>query len=253
MDSIELIEVLKKEYECNFSGWDFSHLNGRMIEDPLPWSYTDIIYEYMKNSNCMLDMGTGGGEFLDSLSNLPNEVFATEGYEPNIVLARKKLANKKIEVKVVKEDGILNFNNCLFDLIINRHESYNVNELFRVLKPDSYFITQQVGGMNDYNINSYLGALQPKYFNWCLAKTIEELYKAGFSIIKKREAVGKTRFFDIKSIVYYLKCIPWQIEDFSIDKYFGRLKILNEIIIDQGYIDFLNHRFIVIAQKNKTL
>jgi ubiquinone/menaquinone biosynthesis C-methylase UbiE len=250
MNSIDFLATLKKEYEAKFSGWDFSHLDGHMVQDPLPWNYTDIINEYIKNSNVMLDMGTGGGEFLDSLPYLPRKVYATEGYEPNIEIARQRLAKKNIEVRVVNEDDKLNFDNCLFDLIINRHESYNVDELFRVLKPNSYFITQQVGGMNDYNLNSYLGASQPKYFNWCLVKTIEELYEAGFSILKRKETIGKSRFYDIASIVYYLKCIPWQIDNFSVDKYSKRLELLNDIIEEQGFIDFLYHRFILVAYKD---
>jgi hypothetical protein len=34
----------------------------------------------------LLDMGTGGGELLSSLPNLPNNTFATESYKPSIPL-----------------------------------------------------------------------------------------------------------------------------------------------------------------------
>ncbi len=39
-------------------------------------------------------------------------------------------------VKQILSDGDLPFNDNIFDLIINRHDSYDVNEIKRILKPD---------------------------------------------------------------------------------------------------------------------
>ncbi len=35
-----IIETWKREEQYPFSGWDFSHLDGRMLEDQPPWSYS---------------------------------------------------------------------------------------------------------------------------------------------------------------------------------------------------------------------
>ena len=83
----ELKQYLISEYEQNFSGWDFSYLQGKMEEDALPWSYRHVVSDLISSSQNMLDMGTGGGEFLDSLSALPAKTYATEGYPPNIEVA----------------------------------------------------------------------------------------------------------------------------------------------------------------------
>ena len=249
MNSIDLKEYLKTEFEQKFSGWDFSYLSGKMEESPLEWNYLSILDNYFEKSVYCLDMGTGGGEYLDSFSKLPEKTFATEGYEPNIGIAKNRLSKRGIEVKRVNDDNILPFDDCFFDLIINRHEEYLVSELSRVLKANGYFITQQVGGMNDIDVNSTLGAKSPNYYDWCLLKTINELKETGFRIIDYKEQIGYTRFYDIGSIVYYLKCIPWQIDDFSVDLYFDRLKLLNEYIEKYKCKDFINHRFFVIAQK----
>ncbi|MCK4667145.1 methyltransferase domain-containing protein [Candidatus Dependentiae bacterium] len=245
------MSLLQNEYSASFEGWDFSYLtkSGRMEESPLPWHYKQMINQYIPKSKVLLDMGTGGGEFLSSLDNLPLKVFATEGYESNIEIARNCLAPKGIEVKPIAEDNLLPFQDNFFDLIINRHEAYSVFELNRVLKPNGIFITQQVGGMNDIDINSMLGAPLPKYFDWCLLKTIEDLIENGLTVTASDEYIGKTRFYDIGAIVYYLKCIPWQIEDFSIKKYFSRLKLLSDHIYKKGFIDFIYHRFYIIASK----
>ncbi len=249
MDAAELKKYLQGEFEQKFTGWDFSHLNGKMEDSPLPWNYALILEDYFKASSHCLDMGTGGGEFLDSFKDLPSAMFATEGYGPNVDIAKTRLQKRGIEVRRIGEDNILPFEDGFFDLIVNRHEEYVASELHRALKPDGYFVTQQVGGMNDIDLNSALGAPVPEFYDWCLFKTLGELRNAGFEILDCAESMGYTRFYDIGSIVYYLKCIPWQIGDFSVELYFDKLWLLGEYMKKYRHKDFVNHRFLVIAQK----
>ena len=67
----------------SLEGCDFSHLTGRWKSDPLPWDYGAIIKHYHHSSNKLLDLGTGGGEFLLTLAHLDDCTFVTEGYPPN--------------------------------------------------------------------------------------------------------------------------------------------------------------------------
>jgi SAM-dependent methyltransferase len=244
-----LYEYLSREYNTHFSGWDFSYLNGRMVEDELPWNYRNIVENNFSGKNCLLDMGTGGGEFLCSLSNLPKNVYATEGYEPNIPIAEKRLKERGFILKPIKTDDEIPFDKEYFDIIINRHESFNINELKRTLKKDGIFITQQVGGLNDIDLNMALETKTMDYAEWCLIKNIEIFRDAGMKILEFGERIGKTKFIDIGAVVYYLKCIPWQVNDFSIEKYYKKLEILNEIIKINGFIEFILHRFYIIIKK----
>ena len=57
------------------------------------------------------------------------------------------------------------------------------------------------------------------------------------------------RFYDIGAIVYQLKAIPWQIPDFSVERYFEQLKSIHEKIRQDGYVDVFEHRFFIIAEK----
>ncbi len=63
----ELIQTWLEEEERPFTGWDFSYLDGRMIQDEEPWSYLERAADLMRNSASVLDMDTGGGEKLLSL------------------------------------------------------------------------------------------------------------------------------------------------------------------------------------------
>ena len=77
-----------------FSGWDFSYITetGRMQEVPVRWNYYSKIKPYLYNVDRLLDLGTGGGEKLSKFTPLPKETYATEGYKPNVEIAKKTLS-----------------------------------------------------------------------------------------------------------------------------------------------------------------
>ena len=61
---------LAEEAAAHMKGWDFSHLDGRYSEGQnLPWNYRSVIDRYRRPEHRLLDMDTGGGEFL--LSGAP--------------------------------------------------------------------------------------------------------------------------------------------------------------------------------------
>ena len=53
-----------REENNTFKGWDFSYLENRWVDEELPWNYRDILKKYLNPDYKLLDMGTGGGEFL---------------------------------------------------------------------------------------------------------------------------------------------------------------------------------------------
>lgn len=69
MNKHELINIWKtEEHVAHIHGWDFSHIEGRYTEETdLPWDYRHIILNYLKPEMKLLDIDTGGGEFLLSL------------------------------------------------------------------------------------------------------------------------------------------------------------------------------------------
>jgi len=54
-----------------FSGWDFSWLRGQWREGHTSWDFGATVRERFAQADALLDMGTGGGEFLASLAPLP--------------------------------------------------------------------------------------------------------------------------------------------------------------------------------------
>ena len=248
----DMFEFYLNDSKKKFSGWDFSYVadTGRMVEFPLEWSYTSKILKKLRNANSLLDMGTGGGEFLSLLQPLPVNSYATEGYEPNLPIAKERLEPLGVNVVKVEEDNSLDFEDNFFDLVINRHEEYSASEVKRVLKQNGYFITQQVGGKNCIGLNKILGSIDDfGMTEWELDYAVSELKEVGLKIIEKYEDFPKLRFYDVGAIIYYLKAVPWQIPDFSVDKYYNSLKKVHNKIQEKGFIDIKEHRFMIAARK----
>ncbi len=242
--------------ETALKGWDFSSLtgSGRMAETPLPWDYRSIIKPKMQNIRRMLDMGTGGGEFLKTLAPLPLETFATEGYESNVKIAEDNLSACRVKVISGYKDNALPFEDDFFELIINRHEYYEPAEVNRILMPGGMFITQQVKWDVDKEIIELLG-IDPKlaaaeYYGWCLQKAVDELSISGFKVIRSEEAPGFTYFTDTNALILYIKIINWLIPDFTAEKYREQLNEAEKIISVNGRFASTLNRFLIVAKKN---
>ncbi|MCP8970857.1 class I SAM-dependent methyltransferase [Ectobacillus ponti] len=242
---------LLKQADASFGGWDFSYIadTGRMATEPLPWSYAVQAMREMKRSKAMLDMGTGGGEFLSRLAPLPLYTAATEAYPPNVEVARRRLEPLGVVVQQIENDYELPFFDSEFDLVINRHEAYAVSELKRILQPGGRFITQQVGGLHLADLNELLWAGSGPYTHWDLAHAAAELAEAGFRILEQQEAFPYQRFYDVGALVYYLKAIPWQVPDFTIEAYEAALYELHQLIEQKGYIEVRMHRFFLKSER----
>ncbi len=213
-----------------FSGWDFGYITKtrRMVDSPLKWNYHNVVLPWIREAEAVLDMGTAGGEILSQFAPLPPTAYATEQFEPNVSIARERLEPLGVKVVQISEkhpnNEILPFDDGFFDLVVSRHESYDPQELMRILKRRGRFITQQVG-QGLWALVKTLTGIEKVVTDWKLTSLVGALESAGFRTIHAWEDVQHVRFYDIGAIVYWLKAIPWIIEDaigvqdFSIEKY----------------------------------
>src|SRR3989344_1004385 len=242
-----LLERWRHDESAPMHGWDFSYIRNRMASESPPWDYTDIVREYLANAESAIDLETGGGEFLSSLKPLPTKMYATEGYAPNYELEKRRLSPLGIHVIHCMGDAHLSFPEGYFDVILNRHGTFNAVEIRRLLKPNGVFCTQQVGGKNLHDLISLFRV--KKKSDWGAAKVQKNLTSDGLTIVKSEEWSGKRVFHDVGAIVYFLKAIQWLVPGFTVDKYKSVLYNL-QTRLDQGeLLAFTDERFLVIAKK----
>ncbi len=249
--SMELITVKKSWFEAEkqeFRGWDFSHLEGRWEESPLPWNYLEIINQHRQPEHSLLDMGTGGGEFLLSIGHPHHLTSVTEGYPPNYDLCRRHLYPLGIEVRQISDDSNIPYANRAFDLVINRHESFDAGEVWRVLKPGGIFITQQVGGMNNRNLAKILILdFEPLFPHHHLAENVTLLSR--FEVLRAEEFFGEHKFFDLEALIHFARISEWEFPEFSVNTCCSGLCQLDKILTKNGFVSGILNRFIIVARK----
>lgn len=248
----ELIKFWKAEEEiAHIHGWDFSHIDGRYMEDTdFPWDYRQVIGEYLTPEKKLLDIDTGGGEVLLSLGHPYENTAATENYPPNVQLCKETLLPLGIDFKQADGNGALPYPNDHFHMVIDRHGDFNPKEIYRVLKPGGIFVMQQVGAENDRELVELLCGNVAKPFTQQYADKAEETFlDAGFSILRKEECFRPIRFFDIGALTWFAHVIPWEFPDFSVDTHLEKLISAQRIVEQTGCIEGRTHRFLLVAQK----
>ena len=242
---------LYEESIAQIKGWDFSHIEGRYKEYPLPWEYRGIIEKYLKPTDKLLDIDTGGGELLMSLGHEPNLTYATEGYAPNVELCRSVFSEKGIHFSEMSDYSHMPFAQESFDVVINRHGSYDAKEIYRVLKKGGIFITQQVGEDNDRElVELLLPNCKKQFCGHNLENRTREFEKCGFEILEKDEAFVPMEFYDVGALVWFAKIIEWEFVGFSVEKCIENLYKAEKIIEEIGKISCRTHRFYFAAKKN---
>ena len=250
MAKSELIKQWQIEENFTFQGWDFSHIDGRWDYPNPPWDYPKIVKSYLEKTDVLLDMGTGGGEVLLSLKHSNENTFATESYAPNFELCKEKLSPLGITVVQTYNDDKLPFENEFFDIIINRHESFDLSEVNRTLKRGGYFITQQVGNKNSYDFAQKLFEnFTPHSNSHSIENYTKTLTDFGYQIIQAEDVKFPVKFFDTGAFVYYAKIIVWEFPNFSVKTHLDKLFECQKEVEKHGFLQGTGHRFLIVAKK----
>lgn len=253
MNTEQFKELWKQEEAiAHIHGWDFSHIHGRYEEeDVLPWDFRAVIQNYRKDCMKLMDMETGGGEFLLSLHHPNRNTAAIEGYPPNVALCKEVLLPLGIDFKEADGGDRLPFSDRSFDMITNRHGDYDIAELRRILRPNGLFLTQQVGAENDRELVQLLlpHITEVPYPKQYLHVRKAELLEQSFEILESGEARQPIRFFDVGALVWFARIIEWEFPGFSVESSLEQLYTAQEILDKNGVIEGSIHRFYIVARK----
>ena len=251
MNLNELVQSWKREEQEPFCGWDFSHLDGRMVEEQAPWSYSTRAAELMRRASAVVDMGTGGGERLLKMQQYwPKKVVATEDYPPNFRLATERFSAfgaQVVDVPLTDYDP-MPFADGEFDLVLNRHSGFNAREVARILAPGGRFLTQQVHGLWAYDLIGAFDA-RPQWPEASLEKYVPQLRAAGMIVDDTQEWSGKLAFTDVGAIVYYLRAVPWLVPGFSVETHLSYLLTLEQRLESGEGLTFVARKYLIEGHK----
>lgn len=243
---------LQEEEAAHIHGWDFSHIHGKYDEErDLPWNYREVVNRYLRPEMKLLDIDTGGGEFLLSFGHPCENLAATENYPPNVALYREKLLPLGIDFRQADGGGALPFDSQSFDLIINRHGDFNPAEISRVLKPGGVFVTEQVGAENDRELVALLLKDVPDlpFPEQYLEKAKAAFEQEGFCALEAEEAFRPIKFWDVGALVWFARVIEWEFPGFQVEDCLENLYRAQELLEREGVIEGRIHRFLLAAKK----
>ena len=242
----ELARLLVEAEDRPLGGWDFGWLGERIGTTSPPWDFQAIVERRARESPDLLDLGTGGGEWLSGLRRRPPRTVATEPWKPNVAVARSRLEPLGVSVVEVEaapdnvdqasDEPRLPFRPASFSLVLSRHESYVPSEVARVLAPGGRFLTQQLGTGRYDDLHEALGvpARPASRGPWTLALAVEQLHSAGLRVIDSAEAELETSFADVGALAWFLKAAPWVVPHFSLREHRAALAELHRRIAAEG-------------------
>ncbi|MBH5319048.1 class I SAM-dependent methyltransferase [Paenibacillus sp. GSMTC-2017] len=233
------------------NGWDFSKL--KCVTDGVAWDFYDEVVKRCKKSDLLLDIGTGGGEAVLSISDSALLLLGVDNSKGMIDTALNNLNHSdKANVRFLHMDAEhLDFPNTFFNIVSCRHSGFNSKEVAKVLANDGVFFTQQVAEDDKINLKEAFGrgqalgieagTLQGQY--------IAELNEAGFSQIQSFEYNSTDYYETAEDLIFLLKHTPI-IPNFGQDE--ADFQVLEQFIAhnqtDRG-IRTNSSRFMLIARK----
>lgn len=232
--------------------WKAENAGGSYTAEPLPWDYRAKVLDFLKPDTRLLDMAPGNGDFLLSLGHEPGFIAAAEGREPWFELCQKRLSPLGIPVKkyacVPGEE--MPFPDGSFDLILNRQVPYDVKELWRVLAPGGFFLTQQAGGQNSrFLAKRLLPEINRPGMDFNLENELPKFRSVGFRIMYRNQAYPVGRFTSLNVLCGYAESFPELFPGFSAEACLPQLPALQRELEQRGFLENQEHWFILIAKK----
>jgi SAM-dependent methyltransferase len=246
-------EALSDEAESvPIAGWNFDWLHGRATEELPSWRYSDLLDERYQWSQRVLDLQSGDGERLASLTHLPPLLVATEGYGPNLTRAGQRLPSRAGAFVVGTDDRheMLPFIGATFDLVTSRHPITTWwKEIERVLRPGGCYLSQQVGPDSLRELSEFIMGPWPEGSDRDPHLAERQATDAGLVVTDLREERLQTVFYDIGAVIYFLRLVVWIVPGFSVHRYRDRLSSLHEQIERDGSFVSYASRFLIEAGK----
>jgi hypothetical protein len=221
-----------------------------------------LISSRAAGAQAMLDMGTGGGEVLASLTTRAASTVATEAWAASLPCAQRRLSPLGIpvvriegapgnlnEVGQAGERGRLPFRDGAFDLISNRHEAFRATEVARVLARGGTFVTQQVDHHNYDDLLRLFDLPCPKEPDTWAYIGVEQCEAAGLHVTAIMTGEERQRFNDVGALIYYLRIVSWAVPSFDVHAYRVTLLGLHEGM-KTCPLELRQRRFVIIACKD---
>lgn len=231
------------------NGWDFSML--KVFAEGVQWDFYEEVRSKSQTSDVLLDIGTGGGENLLKIAPYFLLLIGIDLSHEMVERAQSNL-NKTRESNVrlfqmSSED--IQFPKEFFDVITCRHAPFSAREVAKVLKAGGFFLTQQVGEGDKFNLKNAFNVPLKSNDGTLKEKYMKELMEAGFMNIQSYDYNAIEYYQSPEDLIFLLKHTPI-IPNFGANKQdFETLKHFIKDNQTKKGIQTNSQRFLIVAKK----
>ncbi|UVI30200.1 class I SAM-dependent methyltransferase [Paenibacillus spongiae] len=234
------------------NGWDFSKV--KCVAEGVLWDFYHEVSRRCRKSDFLLDIGTGGGEQLLSITEAALLLVGIDQSAGMIETANDNLAKaRKDNVRMLQMDAErIDFPRGFFNVVSCRHSPFSASEAAKVLTEDGLFLTQQVSEDDKINLAQAFGRRQADdgaNDGTLKNKYISELQEAGFRDIQSYDYDAVEYYETYEDLIFLLKHTPI-IPGFGQDE--NDFAVLEQFIRDNQTSKGIRtnaKRFMIIARK----
>lgn len=221
--------------------------------DPVPWDYAEVVARYLRPTDTVLDIGTGGGERLLALSDRYGSAVGVDSDPVMIQVARiNAQTTTNVQFEIARAEQLTPLGDRTFDVVLTRHAPIHVPELDRHTKPGGYFISQGIGVRNMANIRHAFNTGSGTRYADELQSTLTAFSQRGWRLVATGEYDVRYWVHDVPSLIFWFKAIAGTNEvpdDFDVATHHDVINtLIQKVVIDRGILTN-EHRTLVVVQK----
>ncbi len=219
-----------------------------VLRQPVPWNYHDMAVRYLRPNDTVLDIGTGGGETFRQLATSFGRGLGIDRDAQMIQLAVANSTSSNVRFCVCTER--LEAVSETFVVILDRQAPFDLDAIASHLKPDGYFVTQQVGERNMACVKATLGQKMTPPPVQRQAFTASGLRLLAFMEYDVEYVVR-----DIESLLFWLRSLDGDHADLNCTATLASAAALNQVLagnVDERGFVTNEHRYLAVATKPAT-
>lgn len=206
-----------------------------------PWSWREKVLDFLKPESRLLQLFPENGKFLFSLGHDPARC---------TVLVKDKsrfpFAPGGVTLAEGEPEGPLPFPENSFDLVLADSVPCEYREVYRVLAPEGFFLTRQLGGGDSRTLRRLLG-IGSRAADFNLENELPLLQKAGFRAMYRNQAYPLRRFCSLEELETFLA--ERQLTDPFCGLSSEQRREVELLFERQGFIENEEHLFLLIGKK----
>jgi len=222
-------------------GWNFSCMN--VLRQPAPWNYHDLVVRYLRPTDSVLDIGTGGGETFSQLASFFARGLGLDMDAEMIQLATANSTSGNVSFRV--SSARLEAVSETFDVILDRHAPFDLDAIAAHLKLAGYFVTQQVGERNMACVKAALGQEITQ-----LPVQRQAFAASGLRLLAFLEYDVEYVVRDIESLLFWLRALDGIHADLDGSAALASVDALNRVLagnVDERGFVTNEHRYLAVA------